>query len=493
MSLANDFGASKFGLGDDSPCRSHRQRLDDLLPVEAPVFDENLAGVPPANDHARQMDSRHIALKRVRIQRRLAAFRIEPHTQTFYEREIGVVAGQREHASRRQFLLTGSIFDHDFLARDLLDARLEQRFHLAGLDPVLNVRPHPVLDRCTKVLIPVHQRHARSISIEIERRLRGGIFPADHDHVLIPIFVRLGVVMRYVREIFARHAQLIRQIVITCRHGNLLALVFVLRSLLRCRYYCEVSVLAVDPQHPFVQPQFERIVLRWLPVVFQRLDASRLFRRANQRKIANFEQLRRREKHHVHGIMEDRIAKAAFVNNQRPHSGTLGFNGGRQARRPRSNADYVVRFHNDFSLPGVSWNCKLPQHYCFGGRSRSSVSSRRKVSSSLNFSGVASTSFFFQTNTSPKPRFSFTLRFPSTRYDGGASNLIPPFGTGASKAAQLAFLTQRALSYGGIAMGRKPVANSLSITFICCGLSSTMGRSRRGGLPPPFARILGSR
>jgi len=46
----------------------------------------------------------------------------------------------------------------------------------------------------------------------------------------------------------------------------------------------------------------------------------------------------------------------------------------------------------------------------------------------------------------PAPRFSFTLRFPSTRYDGGASSFIPPFGTGASTAAQFPFLMQRALS-----------------------------------------------
>ena len=41
------------------------------------------------------------------------------------------------------------------------------------------------------------------------------------------------------------------------------------------------TILAIDPQHPLVQPQFKGIALRCLPVVFQRLDAGRLFRRAN--------------------------------------------------------------------------------------------------------------------------------------------------------------------------------------------------------------------
>src|SRR5260370_11313294 len=428
------------------PSRSRRQPLDDLLPVEAPVFDKNFAGVPPADDHSGQREARHIALQRIRIQRRFAAFRIKPHTPAFNDREVGMVAGQREHASRGQSLLTGAIFDHNFLIRDLLHARLEHCFHLARLDPVLNVRPYPILDRCTKFLVPVYQRHAHAISIQIERRLRRGIFPADYDSVLIPIFVGLRVVMRYVRKTLSRLAKLVRQIIITSRHGNLLALVFMLRYLLRSGYHREVSIPAINTQHLFVQSQFKRKVLSCLPVVFQRFDAGRFFRRANQRQVADLKQLRRREKYHVHWIMKDRIAKASFVDDQRPHSGALGFNTRSHARRPRADAHNVVGFHDNFSLPGAFRNCKLPQLYCFGGRAKISVTSRRNASSSRNFSSVASTSFFFHTNTSPEPRFSRTLKLPSTRYDGGASIFIPPFAAGANTAAQSPFLIHRALS-----------------------------------------------
>src|SRR5256885_17260323 len=86
-------------------------RSNDLLPVEAPVFDENFASMPSADHHAGQMDPRNIALERIRIQRRLAAFRIKPHAQAFNEREIGMVAGEREHPSRRQSLFAGPILD----------------------------------------------------------------------------------------------------------------------------------------------------------------------------------------------------------------------------------------------------------------------------------------------------------------------------------------------------------------------------------------------
>src|SRR5260370_3125112 len=148
-----------------------------------------------------------------------------------------------------------------------------------------------------------------------------------------------------------------------------------LRSFLCCRYYHEVSIVALDPRNSLVEAQFKRIMLRRLPVVFQRLDASWLIRRANQRKIANFEQLRSREKHHFHWIVEDRIAEAGLVDDQRPHSGALGFNGGGQAPWPPANADNVVGFHANFSLPGVFRNCKLPQLHCFAVKSRISLGS----------------------------------------------------------------------------------------------------------------------
>src|SRR5438477_388223 len=109
-----------------------------------------------------------------------------------------------------------------------------------------------------------------------------------------------------------------------------------------------------------------------------------------------------------------------------------------------------------------------------GGRSKMSATSRRNDSSSSNLSGVASTSFFFQTNTWRRPRFSFTLTLPATRYDGGASSLIPPLGTAAKTAAQSPFLMHQALSSGGIAIARKPASKSRSMICICCGESSTM-------------------
>src|SRR5438045_1794404 len=146
-----------------------RQGLNDLLSVEAPVFDKYLAGMPPSDDHASQMNPRHIAFERVWIERRFAGFRIEPHPQALNKREVRMIARQREHASRGQSALAGSIFNYDFLIRDSFHMRLEHGLHLACFDAILNVRPHPILNGRTKLLLLMHQRYPRSISIVIER------------------------------------------------------------------------------------------------------------------------------------------------------------------------------------------------------------------------------------------------------------------------------------------------------------------------------------
>src|SRR5437899_12324215 len=70
-SVANDFGSGKSGLGTASQGRSYRQCLNDLLAVEARVFDEDFASRPYADHHAGQIHPRNVALVRIQIERRL--------------------------------------------------------------------------------------------------------------------------------------------------------------------------------------------------------------------------------------------------------------------------------------------------------------------------------------------------------------------------------------------------------------------------------------
>src|SRR6266436_8220214 len=153
MSLANAFQTGKFARKCPSPARLALQSFNNLFPVETAVFDENLAGMPSSGHHAGEMNARHVALQRSWVQRRLAALRIELYAQTLEELVIGMIPRQREHLPRGQALLTGPVFDHHFVPRNLFHARFEQRFHLPRLNAVLNIWAHPILDGCPEIFL----------------------------------------------------------------------------------------------------------------------------------------------------------------------------------------------------------------------------------------------------------------------------------------------------------------------------------------------------
>jgi hypothetical protein len=66
--------------------------LDNHLPVEPPVLNENLAGMPSANHHSSKVQPLYVALQRVRIQFWLAAVVIQLHSQTLDELVVRMVS-----------------------------------------------------------------------------------------------------------------------------------------------------------------------------------------------------------------------------------------------------------------------------------------------------------------------------------------------------------------------------------------------------------------
>src|ERR1700682_6591086 len=102
------------------------------------------------------------------------------------------------------------------------------------------------------------QSPARAFTEQVERRLRRGIFAADNNYVLVPIFKWFGVVMRDVRQVLPRHSQFVWQVVITCGDRDLFAGVLLLSSLLCLRGHHEVSIAAVYPLHTLEKPHFQR-------------------------------------------------------------------------------------------------------------------------------------------------------------------------------------------------------------------------------------------
>ncbi len=72
---------------------------------------------------------------------------------------------------------------------------LVQRLNLPGFDPIFDVGLHPILDGLPEMRVAVYQRHFGAVSIQVQRRLGRGVFPADDHHIFFPKRMRLRVVM----------------------------------------------------------------------------------------------------------------------------------------------------------------------------------------------------------------------------------------------------------------------------------------------------------
>ena len=96
----------------------------------------------------------------------------------------------------------------------------------------------------------------------------------------------------------------------------------------------EVAVSAVDALDVLVLPNVQIVVLGHLAIVFQRLVAIGLLVRAGEGHVADLQQLRRREKRHVRGVVEQRVAEAALVDQKRRKTRPLRLDRAGQPRRP---------------------------------------------------------------------------------------------------------------------------------------------------------------
>ena len=92
------------------------------------------------------------------------------------------------------------------------------------------------------------------------------------------------------------------------------------RTILRAQIFglagCDVkfAVVAIDRDHALVLVDIEAIIFGDAAIIFQRLGAAGLFIERSHRQAADFEQLRRGEKHHVRRIVVERIDDAALFD-----------------------------------------------------------------------------------------------------------------------------------------------------------------------------------
>ena len=183
---------------------------------------------------------------------------------------------------------------------------------------------------------------------EIERGFGRGVPSSDHGDVLLPIGMRFGEVVGDVGKIFAAHAEKIRMVVEAGGDHDFFAVILVRLRLRINRMDDESFVVAGDAFDALVLMDFEFEVLDGATVVFQGFDASGLAVGDSHRQLADFHALGRGEERHVRRIVEERIAEAAFINDERGEAFEAGFDSAGEAGGAGADADdVVVVLHGD--------------------------------------------------------------------------------------------------------------------------------------------------
>ena len=145
------------------------------------------------------------------------------------------------------------------------------------------------------------------------------------------------VVMMHLAQGFARNAHPVGQIVVANGKGELARLQLPVASKTICSLHCEITIEAADPLHAVVLANVELVMSRNLAIVFERLIPRRFGVGAGEGNAADFQQLGSGEERHVCGIVKDRVANAALVNQRHAKASLFCLDGGGQPGRPCSH------------------------------------------------------------------------------------------------------------------------------------------------------------
>ena len=104
-----------------------------------------------------------------------------------------------------------------------------------------------------------------------------------------------------------------------------------------CSLHRKIAIDSADPLHAVVLANVELVMSRDLAIVFERLIPRRFGVRAGEGNATDFQQLGSGKERHVRGIVEDRVANAALVDQHHAKPSLLCLDGGSQPGRPRSH------------------------------------------------------------------------------------------------------------------------------------------------------------
>jgi hypothetical protein len=296
--------------------------------MESPVFDEDLAGAIAGYDDTGEIDAGDVALERCRIADGATIIGgVQLDAEVLDEAEVGVVAGEGEDEVVGDDLGAFGGGEGHVIFRDAGDNCVEVGGDLAVLDAIVDVGEYPVFDVAVHLRAAVDEGYAGSVAPEVEGCDGGGVFAANDEDVEAVVRVGLVVVVLDLGEVFAGDIEVVGKVVVAGCDGEFARAVEELSTEAVGGMDGEVAIMAGDGVYDLVLTDAEFVVLSYLAVVLEGLDAAGFLVWAGEGDVADLEELRRGEEGHVRRVVKEGVAEAALVDEHSGEAGALSLNG----------------------------------------------------------------------------------------------------------------------------------------------------------------------
>ena len=177
---------------------------------------------------------------------------------------------------------------------------------------------------------------------QFERTNGGGIFRADHQDVVIEIGMGFLVVVDDLGEAFAGHVEAVGHVIVAHRENDLLR-IEALRAAARIDgVRDEGAVFAGDFFDRRVLTDVDLVMHRHAPIILEGFVTHGLFVERRHGNIADFKQFRRGEKHHIGGVIVERVDDAALVEENDVYATALEFDAAGEAGGAGADHDDIV-------------------------------------------------------------------------------------------------------------------------------------------------------
>jgi len=299
----------------------------DQFAVKAPILNEDFTRLRSGDDHSGNVDSRNIRFQILGIANRtkLVRRKFDPHAAE--EIEVWMVPSKREHEIVFQTTRSGRSSQRDIIAVDFLHRAVEVRDDFARLDAVLDVGTHPILDVVVNLRSSMDQSDASAVPPQIQSHFGRGILAANDNDVRIEIRMRFPIVMEDFLLVLAGDIELVSEIIVAGGEHDLARTVIVDGVVPVGCGDTKITVLPCNRLHPLILVDRQVIMFSDTAVIFERFEPRGLRQRGGERNIANLEQLRRGEEHHVARIAIDGIDQASLVDDERFEASLLSLYG----------------------------------------------------------------------------------------------------------------------------------------------------------------------